>query len=155
MDKTELMKHLWDIIEKIPKVIKDFSKNPAADAYKKFLWDELTMKQMELRHLERLEPDTFYRRVNYDKHWLIGQLKEFIIGNAESSIEGRPVAVFKTLASDVTDFSYTKIADIMYIDLGKCDSDFKPIKIQPEEFATYVGNTFCGKLLEEILKGAA
>jgi len=149
MDKTELLKHLWDIIEKIPKIIKDFSKNPAAETYKKFLWDELTIKQTELRYLERLEADTFYRRVNYDKHWIIMKLKDFSI-----SSDGCQV-VFDVLASDVTDFSYTKIKDTLYIDLNKCDSDYKPIEIKPEEFATYVGSTFCGKLLEEILKGAA
>lgn len=156
LDRGTLLKEMWKASSGAFAALQPMLDCRVATDMRHSLWENLSNILSQARDLDKMNPNIdigcFFRLTRYGDEWLVGRLEAF-------TAEMR--AVVRVLAYGVPRkegeepkkprFNYEDVKDLMEFHMSTL-SDARVETVTTENLPTYVGVTWTGTLLEEMLK---
>jgi len=144
--RDDVLKDLWTILEKTPKILKDLSGNIASKDIRDAMFSELNRSIDLIPMVEKTELGVFYEYKNYQDERVVGKLIGYV------SDEGKYYRLkLRILYATKNEVRYNKITDDYYIDIKEIHN-WTAVEIKQEDLPLYVGYEFTGTLLSEMIK---
>lgn len=145
MTKSDVIKHLWAILEKGPKSFSGLAENPLASSLRSALFSAMKSAIQGLEGLDPLELGQFYTYGTGDRAGLV-RLENI---QTEPSLMIKARVVYCVNPERIR---YQDLSDTIFITADNFDN-LAPVEIDVKELPTHVSDPFVGTLLGELISG--
>lgn len=149
LPKAEISRHLWGILEKTPKALKDLADNPAARSIRKAAFETMKNSLDALSNIEGLEEGHWYELCGYDDDRALLRLEGF---RADTD-DGSPAIVARIAYATAPRVYYKDMADTVTFSDESAQRFHAVPDPEPKELVTHVSEKFVGPLLGDLIQG--
>ena len=148
LNRTDVVKFLWQAVENTHKAIKALYDNPVYSGNN--LWDELFGNLRRLRSVRNLKPGSYYKIDTFKERYSIIRLEGYEVSLGQDGVDAR-VRVLTAVESKIL---WTETQDEMLLSINEISSndELNSDDLTTDKLLLMMGNAFKGSLFEEMIK---